>query len=107
MTVLLDVLRTADGEVLAPGLVTHASVLSYDSRGHGRSTGRSTRDTRSMRRLHRIVETRSGRLFARRVLRTRISPYGWDPLPASQECVASPDLVDRLGAHLSVLLERA
>ena len=115
------------------------------------------RDTRSMRRLHRIVETRSGRLFARRVLRTRISPYGWDPLPASpEECVAdvaplpllvvhgdqdgyfpvahahalvdaasgpvelwlepgfahaetgaSPDLVDRLGAHLSVLLERA
>lgn len=258
MTAVLDLLRTADGEVLAAGLVRgagdtcvvlahgfsgssakpavrriaaglalHASVLSYDARGHGRSTGRTTlgerevldvdaavaaaralgfarvvtcgwsmggatvirhaalrggavaghriawapdavvsvsatsrwfvRDTRSMRRLHRVVETRSGRLFARRVLRTRISPDGWDPLPASPvECVAdvaplpllvvhgdrdgyfpvahahalvaaasgpvelwleegfahaetgaSPALVDRLGAHLPSLLERA
>ena len=110
-----------------------------------------------MRRLHRVVETRSGRLFARRVMRTRISAAGWDPLPeAPVECVAavapipllvvhgdrdgyfavdhahalveaaagpvelwleegfahaesaaSPALVDRLGAHLPVLLERA
>lgn len=36
MTAVLDVLRTADGEVLAAGLVAaglapHASVLSYDA----------------------------------------------------------------------------
>ena len=71
MTALLDLLRTADGEVLAAslvpgagstcvvlahgfsgssakpavrriaaGLARHASVLAYDARGHGRSTGR-------------------------------------------------------------------
>lgn len=114
------------------------------------------RDTASMRRLHRVVETRSGRLYARRVMRTRISPHGWDPLPAAPvECVAavaplplllvhgdrdgyfpvahalelasaarepvelwleegfahaeagaSAELVDRIGAHLPVLLGR-
>lgn len=257
MTAVLDVLRTADGEVLAAslvpgaggtcvvlahgfsgstakpavrriaaGLAPHAAVLAYDARGHGRSTGRTTlgdrevldvdaavaaaralgyervvtcgwsmggatvirhaalrgttvaghrlswapdavvsvsagsrwyvRDTRPMRLLHRVVETRSGRLYARQVMRTRISPDGWDPLPASPlECVpavaplpllivhgdrdgyfsvahahaladaaagpvelwleegfahaetgASVELVDRLGAHLDVLLER-
>ena len=115
------------------------------------------RDTAPMRRLHRVVETRSGRAFASRIMRTRISPDGWDPLPLSPlECVArvaplpllvvhgdrdgyfpvshaqalveaagdpvelwvepgfahaesgaTPELVDRLGAHLSALLERA
>ena len=256
MTAVLDALRTADGERLAasllrgPGdmcvvlahgfsgslpkvrwiaerLASYASVLAYDARGHGRSTGSTTlgdrevldvdaavaaaralgyarvvtcgwsmggatairhaalrgslvaghrlswppdavvsvsatarwfvRDTAPMRRLHRVVETRSGRLFARRVMRTRISPDGWDPLPvAPVDCVAavapiplllvhgdrdgyfpvahahelaraaaepvelwleegfahaesgaSPELVDRLGAHLAVLLARA
>ena len=255
MTAVLDVLRTADGERLAaellpgPGttcvVLAHgfsgsiprvrwiaerlsavATVLSYDARGHGRSTGVTTlgdrevldldaavrvarslgstsvvtcgwsmggstairhaalrgtsvaghvleappdavisvsatsrwfvRDTAAMRRLHRVVETRSGRLFARRVMRTRISAAGWDPLPAAPvECVAAvapipllvvhgdrdgyftvdhalslveaagepvelwleegfahaeaaatPELVDRLGAHLPVLLGR-
>ena len=73
MTDVLDLLRTADGEVLAAsllagagdtcvvlahgfsgssakpavrriaaGLAPHASVLSYDARGHGLSTGRTT-----------------------------------------------------------------
>jgi len=255
VTLTCDALLTADGERLAvavtpgPGatcvvlahgfsgsipkvrwiaerLSSYATVLSYDARGHGRSTGRTTlgdrevldldaavraaralghahvvtcgwsmggstairhaalrgtvvgghrlewppdavvsisatarwfvRDTASMRRLHRVVETRSGRLFARRVMRTRISPDGWDPLPAAPvECVAavapipllvvhgdrdgyftvdhavdlaeaagepvelwleegfahaesgaSPELVDRLGGHLPVLLGR-
>jgi pimeloyl-ACP methyl ester carboxylesterase len=206
---------------IAERLTSYASVLSYDARGHGRSTGATTlgdrevldvdaavraarqhgyeqvvtcgwsmggatvirhaalrtelqhppdavvsvsstsrwfvRDTVPMRRLHRVVETRSGRLFARRVMRTRISPRGWDPLPAAPvDCVAavapipllvvhgdrdgyfpvahalalaeaagepcelwleegfahaesgaSPELVDRLGAHLPVLLGRA
>ena len=212
---------------IARGLAAYASVLSYDARGHGRSTGVTTlgdrevldadaavraaralgfdrvvtcgwsmggstvlrhaalrgsvvgghrldwapdavvsvsatsrwfvRDTVAMRRLHRIVETRTGRLYARRVMRTRISAAGWDPLPASPlECVASvaplplllvhgdrdgyfpvehahalhaaagdpvelwleegfghaesgasAALVDRLGAHLEVLLGRA
>lgn len=146
---------------VAVALSRHATVLSYDARGHGASTGRTTlgdrevldvdaavavaraagytrvvtcgwsmggsavvrhaalrgervgghrldhapdavvtvsgtaawsqRGTasRPMRRLHRIVETRSGRLFAHRVLRTRVATKGWDPLPVSPlECVA-------------------
>lgn len=256
MTVTCDELLTADGERLAasvvpgPGevcvvlahgfsgsmpkvrwiaerLASSATVLAYDARGHGRSTGHTTlgdrevldldaavraaralgharvvtcgwsmggstairqaalrgtvvaghrlnwppdavvsvsatarwfvRDTVAMRRLHRVVETRSGRLYARRVMRTRISDASWDPVPAAPvECVAavapipllvvhgdrdgyfpvdharslveaagdpvelwleegfahaesgaSPELVDRLGAHLPVLLARA
>lgn len=212
---------------IAERLTARATVLAYDARGHGRSTGRTTlgdrevldldaavraaralgheqvitcgwsmggstairhaalrgssvgghrlehppdavvsvsatarwfvRDTAPMRRLHRLVETRSGRLFAARVLRTRISAAGWDPLPAAPvDCVAAvaplplllvhgdrdgyfpvahatdladaagptcelwlergfahaesaatPELVDRIGAHLPVLLGRA
>ena len=212
---------------IAAGLAPYASVLAYDARGHGRSTGLTTlgdrevldvdaavgaaralgfervvtcgwsmggatvlrhaalrgeavaghrlsaapdavvsvsatsrwfvRDTVPMRRLHRVIETRSGRVFARRVMRTRISPHGWNPLPLSPvECVgrvapipllvvhgdrdgyfplshahalveaagkpvelwvepgfahaesgASAELVERLGAHLPVLLGRA
>ena len=145
---------------VARALAAHATVLAYDARGHGASTGRTTlgdrevldvdaavalaraegydrvvtcgfsiggatvirhaalrgqvvgghrlasppdavvsvsatarwhvRDTAAMRRLHRIVETRAGRLFAARVMGTRISGAGWDPLPASPlECVAA------------------
>ncbi len=37
------------------------------------------RDTTPMRRVHWAIETRLGRLIARRALRTRISPVGWDP----------------------------
>lgn len=51
----------------------------------------STRATASgpMRRLHRIVETRSGRLFASRVMRTRIAPDGWvTPPPSPLDVVA-------------------
>lgn len=145
---------------VADALAAHTSVLAYDARGHGASTGRTTlgdrevldvdaavevargqgydrvvtcgfsmggatvirhaalrgqvvaghrlasppdavasvsatarwfvRDTVAMRRLHRIVETRTGRLFAARVMGTRVSPDGWDPLPAAPvECVAA------------------
>lgn len=145
---------------VASGLQRHTSVLAYDARGHGGSTGRTTlgdrevldvdaavaaarahgydrvvtcgfsmggatvlrhaglrgavvgghrleavpdavasvsatarwgvRDTAAMRRLHRIVETRTGRAFAARVMGTRISPDGWNPLPPSPlECVAA------------------
>jgi pimeloyl-ACP methyl ester carboxylesterase len=155
---------------IAAGLAEHASVLSYDARGHGRSTGLTTlgdrevldadtavcaaralgfervvtcgwsmggstvlrhaalrgasigdhpvtcapdavvsvsatsrwfvRDTVPMRRLHRVVETRSGRAFARRVMRTRISPHGWDPLPLSPvECVARVAPIPLLVVH--------
>jgi len=150
-----------DVRKVAVALARHATVLSYDARGHGASTGRTTlgdrevldvdaavavgrvagyarvvtcgwsmggsavvrhaalrgehvgghrlvhapdavvtvsgtaawseRGTasRAMRRLHRIVETRSGRVFAHRVMRTRVAPQGWDPLPVSPlECVA-------------------
>jgi pimeloyl-ACP methyl ester carboxylesterase len=43
------------------------------------------RDTVPMRRVHWAIETRLGRLVARRALRTRISSVGWDPeaLPES------------------------
>jgi pimeloyl-ACP methyl ester carboxylesterase len=36
------------------------------------------RDTKPMRRVHWAIETRLGRLVARRAFRTRISPAGWD-----------------------------
>jgi pimeloyl-ACP methyl ester carboxylesterase len=36
------------------------------------------KDTKPMRRVHWAIETRLGRLVARRALRTRISPDGWD-----------------------------
>lgn len=212
---------------VAEGLARSASVLAYDARGHGASTGTTTlgdlevldvdaavaaaralgfrrvvtcgwsmggatvlrhaalrgtpvtghrlsappdavisvsatsrwfvRDTVAMRRLHRVVETRTGRAFARRVMATRVAADAWDPLPASPvECVAAvapipllivhgdrdgyfpvehphalataagepvelwllagfghaenaatPELLDRLGRHLPVLLGRA
>lgn len=155
---------------IAQALTSHASVLAYDARGHGRSTGATTlgdrevldvdaavsaaralgfdavvtcgwsmggstvirhaalrgervgghrlewvpdavvsvsatsrwfvRDTAAMRRLHRVVQTRSGRLYARRVMRTRISPHGWDPLPAAPvECVAAVAPIPLLVVH--------
>ena len=112
--------------------------------------------TPPMRRLHRVVETRAGRAYARRVMRTRISDAGWDPMPAAPvdlvgriaplplllvhgdrdtyfplehpqalahaagepcelwlergfahgETAATPELLDRIGRHLSVLLAR-
>lgn len=39
------------------------------------------RDTRPMRRVHRLVETRSGRLVTRWVLGTRVSPRPWEVIP--------------------------
>jgi pimeloyl-ACP methyl ester carboxylesterase len=114
------------------------------------------RDTKPMQRVHWTIETRLGRLVARRALRTRISPVGWDPdaLPESPvevvprispipvlfvhgdedhyfplehpealyeaarepkelwviegfghaESGATPELLDRIGAHLPVLV---
>lgn len=41
------------------------------------------RGTLPMRRVHRAVETRAGRLFARSVMHTRIASTGWDPPPES------------------------
>lgn len=142
---------------IADRLAAHASVLAYDARGHGRSTGRSTlgdrevldvdaavaaarsagarrvatvgfsmgaaavvrhaarvegyllaerpdavvvvsgtghwstRSTasRSMRRLHLLVETRLGRLVTRAFLRTRVDPHGWAVAPEPPaDCVA-------------------
>lgn len=116
------------------------------------------KDTTPMRRVHWAIETRLGRLFARRALRTRISPFGWDPeaLPESPvevvarispipvlfvhgdrdryfpvdhpealyeaaaepkelwlvegfghaESAATPELLDRIGAHLMPLVSR-
>lgn len=39
--------------------------------------------TASMRRLHRLVESRTGRVVAARLLGTRVSPDGWTELPPS------------------------
>ena len=155
---------------VAMGVAGHASVLAYDARGHGGSTGRSTLGdlevldvdaavaaararghaavvtcgwsmggaavlrhaalrastvaghllaagpdavvavsttsrwsvrataTGPLRRLHAVVETRPGRAYARRVMRTRISDAGWDPQPA-----APVDLVGRV-APIPLLL---
>lgn len=115
------------------------------------------RDTAPMRRVHRLVETRTGRVAARRLLGVRIDPAGWVVTPASPlELVAAiaptpllvvhgdrdhyftlehpralaaaagepvelwevpgfghaeegvtPELLDRLGAHLATLADRA
>src|SRR6185312_3433215 len=35
------------------------------------------KDTKPMRRVHRIIETKVGRLIAHRAMRTRISNEGW------------------------------
>jgi pimeloyl-ACP methyl ester carboxylesterase len=39
------------------------------------------RGTKVMRRVHLAAEHRAGRLFARAVLHTRITPSRWDPVP--------------------------
>jgi pimeloyl-ACP methyl ester carboxylesterase len=39
------------------------------------------RGTKRMRQVHLAVERRLGRLFTRRVLKTRVSAERWDPLP--------------------------
>jgi pimeloyl-ACP methyl ester carboxylesterase len=116
------------------------------------------KDTKPMQRVHWAIETRIGRLVARRALRTRISPEGWDldappespvevvprisPIPVlfvhgdsdhyfpvdhpealyaaakepkelwliegfgHAESAATPELLERIGAHLSVLVSR-
>lgn len=76
--------RVADHEVASPPDAVVA--VSTTSRWSVRQSA-----TAPMRRLHRVVETRAGRAYARRVMRTRISAAGWDPLPA-----APVDLVGRV-----------
>ncbi|MBV9096419.1 MAG: alpha/beta fold hydrolase [Frankiaceae bacterium] len=49
------------------------------------------RDTKAMRRVHWAIETRLGRLVARRLMHTRISPHGWDVTPE-----APVDVVGRI-----------
>jgi pimeloyl-ACP methyl ester carboxylesterase len=39
------------------------------------------RGTKPMRRVHWAVERRTGRLVTRTWLKTRVSPFGWDPVP--------------------------
>jgi pimeloyl-ACP methyl ester carboxylesterase len=41
------------------------------------------KDTVAMRRLHHLVETRPGRLLARRLMNVRIDPRGWADVPQS------------------------
>jgi pimeloyl-ACP methyl ester carboxylesterase len=155
---------------VAHGLATAATVLAYDARGHGASTGATTlgdlevldvdaavaaaralgfahvvtcgwsmggatvirhaalrgqhvaghrlqappdavvsvsatsrwfvRDTVAMRRLHRVVETRTGRAFARRVMATRVQARASDPVPASPvECVHAVAPIPLLLVH--------
>jgi pimeloyl-ACP methyl ester carboxylesterase len=114
------------------------------------------RDTVPMRRVHWAIETRLGRLVARRLMGTRITPHGWPEVPESPvevvgrvspiplllvhgdsdhyfpvehpealyeaarepkelwllegfghaESAATPEMLDRIGAHLPVLLAR-
>lgn len=114
------------------------------------------RDTKPMRRVHWAIETRLGRLIARRLMGTRISPHGWPEVPESPvevvgrispiplllvhgdsdhyfpvehpqalydaaaepkelwllegfghaESAATPEIVERIGAHLPALLAR-
>jgi pimeloyl-ACP methyl ester carboxylesterase len=114
------------------------------------------RDTAPMRRLHWAIETRLGRLVARRLTGTRISPHGWPEVPESPvevvgriapvplllvhgdadhyfpvehpealfaaarepkelwllegfghaESAATPEMLDRIGSHLSALVAR-
>jgi pimeloyl-ACP methyl ester carboxylesterase len=41
------------------------------------------RDTKPMRRVHWAIETRLGRVVARRLFGTRIAAHGWSPVPES------------------------
>jgi alpha-beta hydrolase superfamily lysophospholipase len=130
VTAVLDRLRTADGERLAAwlrrgpgatcvvlahgfsgssgkpavrrivdGLAAHVSVLAYDARGHGRSTGATT------------LGDRDGYFPASHAL--DLASAAREPVElwmeegfGHAEAGASPELVDRLGAHLPVLLGR-
>jgi pimeloyl-ACP methyl ester carboxylesterase len=51
------------------------------------------KDTKPMRRVHWAVQTRIGRLIARRALRTRISSEGW---PADEPPEAPVDVIGRI-----------
>ncbi|MFG2402039.1 alpha/beta hydrolase [Streptomyces lydicus] len=76
-------------------VLRHAAL--YGRGAHGERTGAHTdtvvsisaparwyyRGTAPMRRLHRAVTLPSGRLVSRLVLRTRIHPEDWDPVPLS------------------------
>ena len=48
-----------------------------------------------MRRLHRLVETRTGRLVARRAMATRVEPAGWAVPPLSPLEVVAASLGSR------------
>jgi fermentation-respiration switch protein FrsA (DUF1100 family) len=52
------------------------AVVSVSGPGHWYFRG-----TERMRRVHWAVEHKSGRLFTRHVLKTRINPVRWDPAP--------------------------
>jgi pimeloyl-ACP methyl ester carboxylesterase len=52
------------------------AVVSVSGPGHWFYRG-----TDAMRRVHFAAEHRLGRLFARYILKTKISPVGWDPEP--------------------------
>ena len=58
------------------------------------------RDTVPMRRLHRLVETRSGRMLARRWLGVRIDGRAWPEIPESPiDCVARIAPIPLLVVH--------
>jgi pimeloyl-ACP methyl ester carboxylesterase len=57
------------------------------------------RGTKAMRRVHWAIQTRTGRLFARRMLATRISHAGWPEIPPE----APIDVVGRI-APIPLLL---
>ncbi|HWG92906.1 MAG TPA: alpha/beta fold hydrolase [Mycobacteriales bacterium] len=70
------------GQDVAGHLVAHAPDAVVAVSTTASWSERATAE-RALRRLHAVVETRPGRAWARAALRTRVSPAGWDPVPAS------------------------
>lgn len=70
------------GTTVGGHLLQHAPDVVVTVSGTSRWSVRATA-TGPLRRLHSVIETRPGRVYARAVMRTRVAASGWDPLPAA------------------------
>jgi pimeloyl-ACP methyl ester carboxylesterase len=70
------------GTAVGGHVLEHAPDAVVTVSGTSRWSVRETA-TGPLRRLHSVVETRPGRVYARAVMRTRVATSGWDPLPAA------------------------